>query len=103
MSGEMMQIGGKLWTMATVEEHARKQRGEEMKTFEVWTEGFSATGESGDATFHGEFEGKTFREAVNAYIATDPEYHNQYYDAKRLTYWGCRFFDNESDARKSFG
>jgi len=29
--------------------------------------------------------------------------HPGYFDPERLTYWGCRFFDNEHNARKSFG
>ena len=75
-----------------------------MKDFEVWTEGYAANGESGDATYHGVFKGETFKDAVAAYADTvDDPYSRSCIDLERLTFWGCRFFDNETDARKSFG
>ena len=75
-----------------------------MKRFQIWTEGYSATGESSGAHFHGEFEGESFHDAVTAYrdsLANEPS--RNCIDLERLTFWGCRFFDNEDDARKSFG
>lgn len=41
---------------------------------------------------------KTFKEACDKYFKDDP-----LYDAKNLTYWGCKLFNNEHDARKAFG
>lgn len=75
-----------------------------MAKFQVWTEGYSATGGSSDATFHGEFEGETFKDAVIAWknTLTDP-YSIECVDLERMCFWSCRFFDNEKDARKSFG
>lgn len=75
-----------------------------MNKWQVWTEGYMATGESGKAIFHGEFDGETFRDAVKAYrdTITDP-YSIKCVDLENLTFWACRFFDNEADARKSFG
>jgi len=72
-----------------------------MKYWSVWSEGYRATGEHGTATFHGNFEADTFAEACQRWAATtsDPKQFN----AERLTYWACRLFDNEADARKSFG
>ena len=91
-----------------------------MKTFEIWMEGFAATGESGTAQKIGEAEGETFEEAVMAF--TQPEDVVSKYDHKvivskgdtlnldkdhdgklKLSIWACRLFDNEQDARKSFG
>lgn len=75
-----------------------------MKAFEVWSEGYAATGEHGSAQLHGIFVGETFRDAVENCVKTWlPSEVRQYYNAERLTYWGCRFFDNETDARKLFG
>lgn len=44
-----------------------------------------------------EVEAETFREACDK-VCSDPNYN-----AEHLTVWGCRLFDNEADARKSFG
>ena len=75
-----------------------------MKKFEVWTEGYAATGESGKATFHGEFKGETLKDAVIKWRNTLTDPHSvKCVDLDRMTFWGCRFFDNETDARKSFG
>lgn len=75
-----------------------------MKTFQVWTEGYSATDESSGAVFHGEFDGETFTDAVIAWRNTlTDEYSVKCVDLDRMRFWGCRFFDNEQDARKSFG
>jgi len=74
------------------------------KIFKVWTEGYAATGDRSDAMFHGEFEGDSFKEAIQSFkdTLTDP-YSIECVDVDRMVFWGCRFFDNETDARKSFG
>lgn len=64
-----------------------------MKQYEVWMESHSATGDSSEA--------KTFAEACAVW--NREKGHPGYFDPERLTYWGCRFFDNEHNARKSFG
>lgn len=75
-----------------------------MKDFEVWTEGYSVTGNSSPAILHGTFKGKTFKDAVIAYKASVKDIHSKNcIDVERMSFWGCRFFDNESDARKNFG
>lgn len=71
-----------------------------IQTFEVWCEGFAATGQSGQATFYGKVKGKTFEEACQK-MAVIQKWGS--YDAERNTIWGCRLFDNEDDARKAFG
>ena len=35
-----------------------------MKEWEIWSEGYSATGEHSGAHFHGKFPGETFDDAV---------------------------------------
>ncbi len=76
-----------------------------MALFEVWTEGFRCTGEFGTAQFYGKFEGETFRDAVYNYIKTlNAESQTSFKDNEYgLRYWGCRFFDNEKDARENYG
>lgn len=79
-----------------------------MKEFEIWIEGFSATGESSPATFHGKESGNTFEEAcikkVGRMLDKDENQPDGYRRLEgRLCAWACRCFDNETDARKSFG
>ena len=80
---------------------SRKKSEKEM-WFDIWSEGFRATGDSGDATHRGRAQGKTFREACERFADTHPEF-KKCYNQEANTYWGCRLFDNESDARRSFG
>lgn len=74
-----------------------------MKKFKIWMEGYAATGESGSAHYIGSAEGETFEEACKNYrdkegkpLGLDKHYHYP-------SIWACRLFDNEQDARKSFG
>ena len=68
------------------------------KTFEIWSEGYIITGGRGTALFHGKIKANSFKEACDILFDDD-----KFYNPKNLTYWGCRLFDNEIDARKSFG
>lgn len=79
-----------------------------MGKHQVWNEGYATSGESGTAQIltrengNSLWEGNTFQEACeNALITLN--WDMRYYDKQRNTYWGCRFFDNEAQARKSFG
>jgi hypothetical protein len=73
-----------------------------MKIFEVWNEGYAATGQQEKAQCLGTFEAETFQEACkNALI--ELKWDMSYYDEEDNSFWACRFFDNEKDARKSFG
>lgn len=69
---------------------------------EIWSEGFAATGEGGPAVKHGDVQAGSLREACDLLARNDSAFA-AYYNAERLTYWGCRLFDNEAAARKSFG
>lgn len=69
---------------------------------QVWSEGFAATGESGGAVLHGEVEAATLQEACDRLAERDPSFR-AHYDRGRMTFWGCRLFDNEAEARRSYG
>lgn len=90
-----------------------------LKEFEVWMEGYAATGEHGTAQLIGKTMARSFTEACHILACTQylehikkvhgPNY-NEYdnperwdYDTDRKSYWGCRFFETEAEARKSFG
>lgn len=73
-----------------------------MKAYTIWLEGYQATGEHGTATCLGSHQGETFQDACKqAVIARDMDLKS--YSEERNTYWGCRFFDNEAEAREGFG
>ena len=73
-----------------------------MKKYEIWSEGFVVMEGRGKAQLHGYAEGNTFKEACINYAKSDKEF-DFYFDPNRMTYWGCKLFDNEADARVSFG
>lgn len=74
-----------------------------MKKNQLWTEGYSVTGQSAGATFHGEFNAVDLSDAVRQFRdSLDDEYSKRCVRVDTLDFWGCRFFDNEADARKSF-
>jgi hypothetical protein len=97
-----------------------REEGDIVPRFEIWSEGFSATGEHETAKKLGEAEGETFRDACDAYVRANPWARQAGYvrDHKPSdmmpgyeqtaadsppTIWGCGLYDNEADARKSFG
>lgn len=71
-------------------------------SYNVWLEGYQTTGNSSPAKHLGMFEGKTFREACKNAI-TELNYVKDSYNERENSYWGCRFFDNEMEAKKVFG
>jgi len=75
-----------------------------MKKIKLWSEGYAATGQSSGATFHGEFDAVDLQGAVRQFRSTlNDEHSRNCVHVDTLDYWGCRFFDNEEDARNSFG
>lgn len=78
-----------------------------VKKYSLWNEGYAVTGEFATATYLGEFEGDSFNEACDNWAKTLDEESIKCYkpgtDEYRPSYWACRIFDNEIDARKSFG
>lgn len=83
-----------------------------MKEFEIWLEGYMAQENEGvpvKATRflrYGETDSKwvaeTFPEAIEAALK-EKGWDMGYYNPKNNSYWACGFYDNEADARKSFG
>jgi len=73
--------------------------------YSLWMEGFSVTGNSSIAQYLGEFEGNSFNDACDNWSKTiaRPDLYEPGTDERRPSYWGCKIFDNEMDARKSFG
>lgn len=75
-----------------------------MRKFEIWVEGFITMDGDSRAWKEGEQEAETFEEACDLYAESHPLF-KQYYRKQdgQPIYWGCSLFDNEADARKSFG
>lgn len=75
-----------------------------MAMHEIWMEGYRATGDRAEARMLGRVEAETFADACDA-LCSPPEWQAQHgnYDRQRGTVWGCRLFNNEADARRSFG
>lgn len=87
-----------------------------MKKFEIWVEGYAATCEHGTANKIGEGFGNTFDEAVEDYMSKNEDHGIEKNTRSRYTseeaykkrssnwnIWACNLYDNEADARKSFG
>lgn len=70
-----------------------------MKEYEIWSEGFRAMGDIAGASFHGKVFATSFKEACIKHFGIE----NFYFDEHNLTFWGCKLFDNEIEARKNFG
>lgn len=85
-------------------QHVSFEYGTPKKMYQVWTEGYRATGEHGTATYHGECLAESFQEACEKLLGDsldkNPDGTNRY---PYPSVWACRFYDNEADARKSFG
>lgn len=95
----------------------------EVKTWEIWSEGYAATGEQQPAHFYGTAEGETFEEACENF--RQPEDLVRSWDGFIMVHkgdplnldrnenggfrygypsiWACRLYDNETDARKRYG
>jgi hypothetical protein len=73
-----------------------------MVPYQIWSEGYIATDQHGNALYHGSQEADNFEDALNKFAAANPEF-NRYYNKRHKTFWGCCLFDNEKDARKRFG
>ncbi len=87
-----------------------------MKKFDIWMEGFAVTGQTQGASKIGEGLGNSFDDAVIDYMSKTPEHgieengrsryiSDEAYKNRRSNWniWACSLFDNEVDARKSFG
>lgn len=80
-----------------------------MKQFQVWTEGYAATGERSDAMLHGKVMAETFDEACIKLLGDSLDKDSSKPDGYRrssegnMCVWACVCYDNEKDARSSFG
>lgn len=77
-----------------------------MPRYEIWSEGYKATGDSCGATKLGSAEGKDFADACKNFYQGLPPGQKRWYhlvEGVPKTFYGCRLFDNEADARQSFG
>lgn len=91
----------------------------ELMEYEVWMEGYAATGESAGASLVGMVKARNFAQACHIlvckqhleWIEKENNPNNKgYCDAgrwdynpNRLTYWGCKLFWSRELAMKSFG
>lgn len=73
-----------------------------MKKFNIWSEGYRATGDWADAQFHGLSEGDSFEQACIRF-AKENAWFDKWFHPEKMTFWGCKLYDNEVDARKRFG
>lgn len=73
-----------------------------MNTYEIWIEGYTASGDSAPAKYVGTASASTFTGAC-AKALEEAGWDIKYYNSDYNTYWGCRLFDNETEARRRFG
>lgn len=69
-----------------------------MQNYQVWIRG-----DAGKAQLFGTYKSDSFAHACMACFASFPRSEHHFFDPQALTYWGCRLFDNEADARRLFG
>jgi hypothetical protein len=76
-----------------------------MKKYEIWVEGFSVTGQHEKASLLDTIMAESWDDAVKKYMELNPgRIDIRTLNGKKIyTDWGCKLFDNEKDARKSFG
>ena len=86
-----------------------------IKKFEIWIEGYRATGESATAAKLGEYNAEDFDGAMRQYMDENlhvvdvhkvPKNIKSVKDSsfsKWYSIWACKIYDNEKDARKSLG
>ena len=72
---------------------------------DLWVEGFAVQGNQGTAQFLGTYEASNITEAVMQFMDENPdtEVELHRFGDHEHAIWGCRIFDNEKDARRSYG
>jgi hypothetical protein len=70
--------------------------------YEVWIEGYAATGQRDRARFLGVYTAENFNDAAEMAARLKLGEMN-YFNKAVPSFWGCKFYDNEADARRSFG
>lgn len=89
------------FSIAMSVEKVNEYEDKELKEYEVWEGGYSCTGNSASAEYLGNYMARNFDEACKTALI-DKGRDMSDYDGKHGTNWG-NFYDNEEDARKSFG
>jgi hypothetical protein len=77
-----------------------------IKIYKIWMEGYAATGEKSTAQYVGSVKAKSFKEACIKFSKTKEGIEKQwdeFFEPQNLSFWGCKLFDNEIDARRAFG
>lgn len=72
------------------------------KDWDIWVEGYAATGERRNHYRIGIGRGTTFREACLDLAKKDDEFR-KHFRAETLSFWGCRLFPDRLSAARSFG
>lgn len=72
-------------------------------TIQVWAEGFVCSDCRAKATLLGEVEGAANLEEAYRVLIRERRVDIVLANTRDMTYFGCRLFDNEADARRSFG
>jgi hypothetical protein len=76
------------------------------RQIELWMEGYAVTGNSGTARKVDTVYASTSEEALEMYANKNKgkvDVHTDEDGKKWYSDWGCKIYDNEVDARKSFG
>lgn len=73
---------------------------------EIWQQGYCSSDGSDTASLIGEYDAPDFSSAVEMYLNDHPEQRKHYtFGALTKTHkiWGCKLYDNETQARSFFG
>lgn len=70
--------------------------------WDIWMEGFQLSHDdvTTPASYIGNADAPTFQDAVWKWFCKNP---SNSFDEITMTFWGCRLFPTETEARKSFG
>ena len=69
---------------------------------DLWMEGYYTNGDSSPARYCGHYKVSCLRDAVKEWAAEEAS-RAKNVNMEDLTFWGCGFFDNELEARRTFG
>lgn len=84
-------------------ETARGIKLQEPREWEIWSEGYAATGEHATAQLLGRATALTFEEACQKLGEKHPSLKPRFDSGRPVTNYGCRLFPAEAEARRSFG
>ena len=74
------------------------------RKYEIWEEGYLVTGQHATARYLGYGFGRNFKEACWDFVENHPNAKLHFINPDTaMGSYCCKIFDNEADARKSFG